>query len=755
MKLIIVCGGSSYERDISLNSARSVYDNIRKRNNLDIQLIFIDKSQQKHRIGSDFLYSNTVSDFDFKLAQNGKPLKEEDFIAELKTADLVFPVLHGEYGEDGQIQQLLEELGVPFVASGSQSCQKMYNKERADYEILKQNGFYTIPKLYIEATDSNAGAKLRRFFEQYDLTEAIMKPIRGGSSIGVLYVDSVETAVKKIQQHLHEFGTLLIEPICKGREFTVIILQNPDGKPVALMPTEIEIQKDDDTIFNKRRKYLATTETHYYCPTRFRDTVNQKIRNFAQDLFRLTGARDFLRIDGWLLDTGQIYFSDFNPISGMEQNSFIFQQAARVGFSHQQLLEYVLNSATRRQFQTMPPTQNDQKAKQKVNVIMGGWTSERQVSLMSGTNVWLKLLNSQKYAPTPYLLLDTGTIYEIPYAVALNHTVEEMRYQLEHQTKFDILAIRQALGLTMDDAATTDVKPPMTVNEFIAQSDYVFIGFHGGFGEGGELQALLEAAKLPHSGSDAKTSALCMDKYSTGEAVMSLKIPKLRTCKKQLVSVGDLPKIKQTVVAKPNDDGCSTGVVILGNDKQLRKYTELLKQGGTAPAGTFLNQPEKVTISQRTDFLLEEFIKTDEIAIKNKKLEYKPETGWLELTVGVTERGGLYKSFLPSITVAEAGILSLEEKFQGGTGVNITPPPSEIVSAELTEQIMEFMAKVAAKVGVKDYCRIDIFANNKTNEVIVIEINTLPGLSPSTVLFQQAAAAGQTPLKFLESIIKI
>jgi len=755
MKLTIICGGSSHERDISLNSARSVYDNIRKRENLDIQLIFIDKEQQKHLIDSDFLYSNTVSDFDFKLTQNGKLLKESDFITELQNSDLVFPVLHGEYGEDGQIQQLLEENDVPFVASGSQACQKMYNKEKADYEILKKHGFYTIPKLYIDKADSTADIKLRRFFVQYDLTEAIMKPICGGSSIGVLYVDSIETAVKKVQQHLQEYGTLLIEPICKGREFTVIILQNPDGDPVALMPTEIEIRKDDNRIFNKRRKYLATTETHYYCPIRFGDDINQTIRTSAQELFRVAGAADFLRIDGWLMDSGDIYFSDFNPISGMEQNSFIFQQAARVGFSHQQLLEYILNSAARRQSKKMPEIQDDTINKKAVNVIMGGWTSERQVSLMSGTNVWLKLLNSKKYAPTPYLLLDEKTVYEIPYAIALNHTVEEIRYQLENQTTFDAKSIRESLGVTMDDCCTIDAKSPMTIDEFIAQSEYVFIGLHGGFGEGGALQRLLEEASAPHSGSDSLASEICMNKYRTGELVTLLQIPGLRTCEKELVSIDNLPKITKTMIAKPNDDGCSTGVIILDTDEQLKKYAEYLKTGGEVPANTFLNQPEKITISQRTNFLLEEFIRTDEIVIKDKKLQYMPKTGWIELTVGVTEKDGTYKSFSPSIAVAEAGILSLEEKFQGGTGVNITPPPNEIISASLTKQTMNFMEKVAEKVGVKDYCRIDCFVNNKTDEVIIIEVNTLPGLSPSTVLFQQAAANNQTPLEFLEDIIKI
>ncbi|MDR1101544.1 MAG: hypothetical protein LBL34_04230 [Clostridiales bacterium] len=779
-KLLLMCGGPSFERDISLNSVRSVYDNINRGGKVETGIIFVDKHRGKHLITSHFLYSNTTSDFDFKLEKEGLRLSEEEFVAELKTADLVFPILHGIYGEDGEIQGLLEQLGVAYVGSPASACAKMYNKETADYDVLKSNGFYTIPKLYVRKGDSDAGRKIKRFFDEYDLADVIIKPIEGGSSVGVIHAADVKKAKNVVHKHLAQFGELVVEPVCMGREFTVMTLQNHKGAPVALLPTEIEIiDAGGNNVFNKRRKYLATTETHYYCPARFGEKTIEKIRAGATELFRIVGAADFLRIDGWALDNGKIYFSDFNPISGMEQNSFIFQQGARIGLSHEQMIEYILNSAARRQWLEFPPKESQKSVKRQVNVLMGGWTSERQVSLMSGTNVWLKLLHSDDYSPVPYLLFQENGqpfVLEIPYAIALNHTTEEMIYQYNviknsgSEAEAYIAKIREDLGVSAENACSTQIGKLMTLDEFISlsksQGAYVFIGLHGGFGEDGTLQAGLEAAGVEFNGSGSKCSALCMDKYKTGELVNGMNIEGLRACRKKLIRADEvaalnLPDIvrelkSDKIVVKPNDDGCSSGVVIIDSEQKLSEYIGLLAQGSKViPENTFYRQAEKINLPPMDTLLLEEFIETDEIEIADKKLKYAHKTGWLELTVGVLESKGVYHALSPSITVASNGILSIEEKFQGGTGVNITPPPTEVISGRLTDKIRKYCELTAQKFGIGGYCRIDIFANNGTGEVIIIEINTLPGLSPSTVLFQQGAKESPAlmPTELLEKIV--
>jgi D-alanine-D-alanine ligase-like ATP-grasp enzyme len=284
------------------------------------------------------------------------------------------------------------------------------------------------------------------------------------------------------------------------------------------------------------------------------------------------------------------------------------------------------------------------------------------------------------------------------------------------------------------------------------------------------MQEALETAGLNFNGCKKEAARLCMDKFKTSEIVNSLNIKGLRGCRKIKISKSDLIKKdidalyleiqkeigNDKIIIKPNSDGCSTGVVIIENKNHLKKYIELIKNGeNIIPPNTFYDQKEPISLPDSKDYeiLFEEYIKTDEIAREGTRLVYKKKTGYHEMTVGVLEKGGAYESLFPSITIAESGVLSVEEKFQGGTGINITPPPENIISKDFLKKIMKDVEAVAKAAGVRDYCRIDIFAREDNEEVIIIEVNTLPGLSPSTVLFQQAAKADMTPLALLEKII--
>ncbi len=798
----MICGGPSPERGISLNSTRSIYDNIGNSKDIDVKVIFIDCNLNKYFVDKTFLYSNTTSDFDFKIASECEAIDEKNFIEVLKESDLVFPIMHGQYGEDGTLQKILEKNNIKFVASGSKACRKMYNKFNAENEILKEYDFTSVPKLFLNK-QSNISDKIKQFFTENKIDEAVIKPTEGGSSIGVEYVNGAAHAINTANEMLKEQSAVVLEQYCKGQEFTVIILQNKNGEPVSLIPTEIEIKNNsmqrmpeqqrekindcNNMLFTTRRKYLPTNETHYYIPPRFSKENISKICEQAAKLFKLAGAKDFLRIDGWLLENGEIYFSDFNPISGMEQNSFIFQQGAKVGFTHHQLIDYILNNSAKHQNIDYPKTQKEKSDKKHVNILLGGITSERQVSLMSGSNVWLKLLNSEIYEPHPHLItMKDGEfkVLELPYDLVLNHTVEEIIYQ--HATPKDeqyesalIHEILEKLGVQGKEIFKKTSNEYVTLNEFIEnckkQDAYVFLGLHGGFGEDGHIQKLLENAGTRFNGSGSETSHLCMDKYLTGKVVDGLNIPEFRTAKKISTDIKDLIKVVQEnkteeywnkliekiggnkIVIKPQTDGCSTGVVILTSKEELKSYVEFFISGiDIAPARTFKMHDGQITIGITNEKLIfEEYINVDKLEITNNKILYDSPVKWIELTLGVLEKQGKYHALNPSITIAKSGVLSLEEKFQGGTGVNITPPPEYLIKPSLIQKLKDSTQKLAEKVGIRDYCRIDAFANNATDEIIIIEINTLPGLSPSTVLFQQGAKETQPlhPKALLEYII--
>ena len=332
LDLALLCGGPSLERGISMNSARSVLDHLES-DQIKIHPIYFDHQKNAYEISTAQLYSNTPSDFDFKLKRTAKPLTKAGLNKFLKKCDLAFPAMHGPFGEDGEIQSILEAAKCPFIGAPSTACKRAFDKFTSN-EAIRAEGFYTLKSLLIRRSEMSKNRKkelrkkISRFFREYRIKRAVVKPATGGSSIAVYSVSKIDDALEAVDEI---FSTrvdtrVVIEPFCEGIEFTVIILENRFGLPTALLPIEIELDYRDNQIFDYRKKYLATRQVTYHCPPRFSDETVERIQIQAEQLFTMFGIRDFARFDGWVLPDGTLWFSDFNTVSGMEQNSFLFIQ---------------------------------------------------------------------------------------------------------------------------------------------------------------------------------------------------------------------------------------------------------------------------------------------------------------------------------------------------------------------------------------------------------------------------------------------
>lgn len=779
MRIAVICGGPSAERGISLNSARSVMDHLTPLGH-EIVPVYCDTQKRFYRLQPSQLYSNTPSDFDFKLKHTAEPMGIEGLVTECRKADLVFPAIHGALGEDGELQEILERHNIPFVGSPSVACKLMFDKAKANTHMA-QHGFATLPNVRIAPGDvANAEKKIGAFLKNYPIEKAVVKPSNGGSSLGVAVVtDAKDAAAKALHILEHKLGDeALIEPFCEGQEFTVVVLENADG-PVALVPTEINLTGGD--VFSFRHKYLPTCHVDYHCPPRFDDATISHIQKAAEVLFSFFGMRDFARLDGWLFPDGRVLFSDFNPISGMEQNSFLFLQASRIGLTHSDVLGMIVARAAGRYGMAKMAQASVAKSSacNKIRVLFGGATAERQVSLMSGTNVWLKLRQDPALAPEPYILTPDNHVWHLPYGYTLNHTVEEI---LAHCAEADRIAarldvlvppLRQRLGLP--PLAATPKPRRMTLDSFCAEARdenaFVFIALHGGDGENGTLQAKLDQFGLAYNGSGVAASRLCMDKNQTGEAIRALNDPLLLAAPKIAFTLDgsssaaslwqEAQQKFQTgdILIKPQADGCSAGVARLASAAELDIYMKaLLQRQPVLPPATLKHQPQAIEMPVHIDrLILEPFIVTDVVMVEDLELIHNQTTGWVELTVGVLENDSAYHALSPSITVAQHAVLSLEEKFQGGTGVNLTPPPASIFKTEQIAMIREKIEKTAKALGIEGYARIDIFFNLRTNQTLVIEANSLPGLTASTVIFHQALAENppMIPRAFLAKLVEL
>ncbi|MEV6930679.1 hypothetical protein AB0M46_40185 [Dactylosporangium sp. NPDC051485] len=790
----LLLGGPSEERGISLNSARSVADHL-EGGVVDLkEIIFFDRQARPYAIPRGLLYCNTPSDFDFKLGHEGRPLSEDELIDRLRGVDLVFPVMHGAFGEDGQVQALLERAGVPFVGTGAEACATAFDKFLAK-EALDARGIGAVPSVLVDAAMSDAEAESVVAGAFPGVDKLVLKPAKGGSSIDVFVARDRGAAADILRELRKRHDRIVIQPRMTGVEVTTIVLEGPDG-PVSLIPVEIELhnRSTDDEIFDYRRKYLASNDSHYHCPPPRDDETIARIQGTAEDVFTALGLRDFARIDGWLQPDGSVLVSDVNPISGMEQNSFLFIQAAQLGMSHADVLREVLRAAGRRAGVEISAG-SDVAAQhgQVAAVLFGGATAERQVSVLSGTNVWLKLARSERYAPVPYLLAPDGSVWQVSYSTALRHSVEEIVYACrdgvrleEHRAR---LAARIVERLGLPEAArTASVAPPvqLSMDEFLARHDLVFIALHGGIGENGTLQELFDRHGIRYNGSGPAGSRLCADKYETGKVVATLADEGIHTARRIRVdvppsaddaTVGGLWQdiITETtdtkVVVKPLDDGCSAGIVPLGNAADLGRYLQLINADARRIRGegfSLLSPDQLIEMptSRPQHLLFEDYIDTDDVRVEHHGGQAElvwgrdRDTGWIEVTVGVIGPKGAMVAMNPSITVASAGILSLEEKFMGGTGINITPPPGPPfgrVEPGAVEAVRARIARTANALGMAGYGRIDAFMHRKTGEVIIIEANSLPGLTPATVFYHQGLAEQPPvpPRQILERILDL
>lgn len=776
------------ERGISLNSCRSVCDHLEDPA-IDIEVIYFNFQKRAYKISRAALYSNTPCDFDFKLAKHGQKLTKRQLASYFKKADLVFPIMHGNFGEDGQIQTLLEKSKAKYIGSSSLACKTAFHKFKAN-ELIRQQNFHALPSVLLKShlPKYKNLDELEKFFKENKLKRAIVKPVSGGSSIGVHSVTTPMEALKAMQDIFSKkLDTQAVaEPFCEGKEFTVVLLQNRFGQPVALIPSEIETSYNDNQIFDFRKKYLPTRKVRYHCPPRFADEEIERIQIMAEQIFHLFGMRHFARFDGWLLPDGNIWFSDLNPISGMEQNSFLFQQGAQIGMSHRDVLMHIIRRACQEYGIPEPKiTHTENEKKKRVNVLGGGTSAERQVSLMSATNVWLKLQQSKKYHPELFLMTSDDEVWSLPYNLALNHTVEEISMAIRNAAEnTDLLKRHQdhvllRLALLPGEANITLFLPQkMTLEQFIAQDGFIFLGLHGGIGEDGTLQELLTKHKKRFNGSRAAASRLCMDKYATGQRLNTLILQEIYTAEKKIFQIDFFDTLKKPqqwqnfwvglkkelkgsdYIIKPVDDGCSAGICRISTYTDLQKYLHFARIGAPEiPNHTLKDQHGIIEMPSQTmkRIMLERFIRTDKANIVNNKLRWDRKNDWIEVTVAVIGKKGHLHALNPSMTVSMGHILSLEEKFQGGTGINITPPPENYVKKEAIEKAKQHIELAANTLEIEGYARLDAFMHTQTGEVYIIEANTLPALTPSTVLFHQSLAEPDPlyPRELLEKIIEL
>ncbi|REJ84925.1 MAG: D-alanine--D-alanine ligase [Bacteroidetes bacterium] len=885
MRVGIIFGGDSREREISFAGGRTVYDNLNK-SLFEAVPLFVDSFRNFILIDWQYIYKGSIRDFyppveflpasenDFQVYAESlgerNPLQEEKLFSKLgkkvrpdeltDLIDFAFLCLHGPYGEDGKIQGLLESVGLPYSGSGILSSAIGINKviqkklmkhagfpgpaftsiSRREWLISDKNAFEVVKKicgfpcvvksasqgssigvsiLHQEDKNSFEAAVDKSFFIRRvsnkewnameksvmaayirnlcDIREGIGIPVRlnAGKKSEIIFhpeillsrlSDLFEGGTEQvILESLDSESEVLVESFIAGKEFSCIVIRNNDGEPVALPPTEIRKGKE---LFDYRSKYLPGL-SRKITPIHLPEEQIELIRSECERLFKSLAFNVYARIDGFIDNKGNVFLNDPNTTSGMMPSSFFFHQAAEIGLNPSQFLSYIIRTSLLERIDGMKdfvklPDLLDQldrniielkkeaRNRIRVAVIMGGYSSERHISVESGRNIYEKLSSSVKYEAIPVFLSGDSNSYrliQIPVNLMLKDNADDIREKAENYVNHPVIdrIMNQCQGITSRYTMEANVLHPRELSfaDLAEMCDVAFIALHGRPGEDGALQNELEKVGLPYNGSGIDSSQITINKYETNEI---LKKNGFLVADHTLVNEADWRKDKKELlsrissrftfpfIAKPVDDGCSSAVKKIRNEKELDAFAEMIfrKSEDHVPLpAEILQLKPKEEFPMKNEFLIEELIS------RNNAKRFLEITGGLLTTVN-DDGTRNYQAFEASEALSEGDVLSLEEKFLAGEGQNITPARYSTDSDlrnKISEKVKAELVRAAQVLNVEGYARIDAFVriydNNKT-EVIFIEVNSLPGMTPATCIFHQCAIAGYKPYEFIDAILE-
>lgn len=706
LKVGVLMGGMSIEKEVSFNSGRTICDHLDS-NTYNIIPLFQTTNNQLFILPWRFLYRGKISDFEHRLEQEAKRIAWDDL---KKLIDFMYIAVHGRYAEDGTLQGFLEVLGIPYlgakVLGSALGMDKTLQKK-----LLEANGITTPKGITVSPCEITQNPKniLKELITQKLSFPLIVKPNQEGSSLGVSVVFKEEellaALIKARDIHPNEQQPVLIEEKIEGMEYSCITLfDSKTDKPIPLPPTEVIIEKN--THFHDYEQKYMPGRAQKFTPARCSKETIKAIQQACLKTTKILHFKTISRIDGFVKKDGTVVIVDPNTLSGMAPSSFFFNQAAEVGMSHTDLINHLIET----ELNTIPNLGKQTKVKKHMNkklrvgVLLGGASNEKETSLDSGRNIFYKL-SPDKYKATALFVDKKLELYPLTQKLLVHNATYEIEHDLDRSTKilWDSLPER---------------------------FDFIFIGLHGGAGENGSIQGTLEMLGLPYNGSGVAASALCMDKYETNQLLASqgFNVPNNLLISKEAWKNNKkevLEKIKTELslpfIAKPHDDGCSVMVQKIKTFKEAEQALDTIFK------------------DNKTHGFLEEFV-----------------IG-MELTVGVTGNETA-QALPPSQTVVAGDILTIEEKFLPGAGENQTPAPLPKEALLLVQKTMERVYQV---IGCSGYARIDCFYQTAKQSptgkerVIVLEINNLPGLTPATCIFHQAAEVGIKPMEFIDTIVQL
>jgi D-alanine-D-alanine ligase len=331
MRIAVLLGGTSAEREVSLASGLGIVKALRGRGHevwtIDTARGFI-PSQNEAQLLPEGVHAAPPESTEAALG----PM-ELGAVQQLRDAEVAFLALHGGAGEDGTIQALLELVGVPYTGSGPLGSGIAMDKDITK-RLLRDSQVPTLPWRVARAPDFAYDADTIEDLIGFPL---IVKPSKQGSSVGMTVVTEAGQLQAAVQEAARYDTEAMIERFARGRELTVGILGDQ-----ALPPVEIRPKKG---IYDYHSKYTPGM-TEYFCPAPLEEEVAAQIQAYALRAFRVLKLRGYARID-FIMAKEQLWCLEANTLPGMTATSLLPKAAAAVGITYPDLCERIVQLALR------------------------------------------------------------------------------------------------------------------------------------------------------------------------------------------------------------------------------------------------------------------------------------------------------------------------------------------------------------------------------------------------------------------------
>lgn len=290
LTITVLAGGPSAEREVSLDSGRAIADALLARG---------------HNVHT-------------------ADINPDDLTALDRPADVVFPALHGTFGEDGVLQKIMEDRGICFVGSGSEASATAMDKV-ATKKVAARLGVPVAEHQVITLPN-------RPTFS----TPVVVKPIAQGSSVGTTVVRDQEDLAETVKRVAADYGSALVERFVEGDEFTVGILGDRTLPPVCIRPAS--------DFYDYQTKY-HDDRTEYLFDTGYSRAVLEKISTLSLRVFQEIGCRHLGRID-WIVGPDEsVCFLEVNTLPGFTSHSLVPKAAAKIGIPFGELVEMLVRMA--------------------------------------------------------------------------------------------------------------------------------------------------------------------------------------------------------------------------------------------------------------------------------------------------------------------------------------------------------------------------------------------------------------------------